>query len=212
MELVMNRKTPAIRIVRQSGFTLVEIAIVLVIIGLILGGVLKGQVLIDNAKYKNFVKDIESYRAGVYTFQDTYRALPGDIGVITALDDNAIAGDGNGVIDDAECSADEDESCLVWSHLRYAGIIAGDPSLKDETAPPTHTYGGQVSAIATGSWANGVNEIKILTLGIPGDVAQRYDNEFDDGDPRSGSVARYDPSNDSDTYELTESHSVYITL
>ena len=208
----MNRKTPAIRIVRQSGFTLVEIAIVLVIIGLILGGVLKGQVLIENAKYKSFVKDIESYRAGFYTFQDTYRALPGDIGVISALDAAATAGDGNGVIDGAECSTDDEESCLVWSHLRYAGIIAGDPSITTTAAPPTHTYGGQVSAIATGSWANDVNEIKILTLGIPGDVAQRYDNEFDDGDATSGSVARYEVGESSTTYDLTASHAVYITL
>jgi len=208
---MMKRKLPQVRGTQQTGFTLVEIAIVLVIIGLILGGVLKGQVLIDNAKYKNFVKQVESYRAAVYTFQDTYRALPGDIGVITALD-GATAGDGNGVIDGAECNIDEEESCKVWSHLRYAGIIAGDPSIITADAPPTHTYGGQVSAIATGSWANDVNEIKILTLGIPGDVAQRYDNEFDDGDARSGDVARYDPGNNSETYDLTGSHSVYITL
>ena len=198
---------------KQSGFTLVEIAIVLVIIGLILGGVLKGQVLIDNAKYKNFVKQVESYRAGVYTFQDTYRALPGDIGVITALDAAAIAGNGDGSIEGAECNADDnEESCLVWSHLRYAGIIAGDPSITSSSAPPTHTYGGQVSSIATGSWANDVTAIKILTLGIPGDVAQRYDNEFDDGDATSGSVARYELGETSTTYDLTASHAVYITL
>lgn len=197
---------------RQSGFTLVEIAIVLVIIGLILGGVLKGQVLIDNAKYKNFVKQMESFRAGVYTFQDTYRALPGDIGVITALDASATAGDGDGVIDGQECDADDEESCLVWSHLRYAGIIAGDPSVTTTSAPPTHTYGGNVSSIATGNWANSVTEIKILTLGIPGDVAQRYDNEFDDGDATSGSVARYETGETSTTYDITKSHSVYISL
>ncbi|OUS10378.1 prokaryotic N-methylation site [Gammaproteobacteria bacterium 53_120_T64] len=197
---------------KQSGFTLVEIAIVLVIIGLILGGVLKGQVLIDNAKYKNFVKQVESYRAGVYTFQDTYRALPGDIGVISALDAAATAGDGDGAIEGAECSTNGEESCLVWSHLRYAGIIAGDPSITTTSAPPTHTYGGRVSSIATGDWANGVSAIKILTLGIPGDVAQRYDNEFDDGNATSGSVARYKPGEDSTTYDLTASHSVYIAL
>ncbi len=209
---MMKWNTSPVKGTRQSGFTLVEIAIVLVIIGLILGGVLKGQVLIDNAKYKNFVKQIESYRAAVYTFQDTYRALPGDIGVISALDAAATAGDGDGVIEGAECDIDDEESCKVWSHLRYAGIIAGDPSIISTDAPPTHTFGGKVSAIATGSWANGKTEIKILTKGIPGDVAQRYDNEFDDGDATSGSVARYDPGNASTTYDITGSHDVYIGL
>lgn len=208
----MKQAATGIHSARQSGFTLVEIAIVLVIIGLILGGVLKGQVLIDNAKYKNFVKQMESFRAGVYTFQDTYRALPGDIGVITALDASATAGDGDGVIDGQECDTDDEESCLVWSHLRYAGIIAGDPSVTTTSAPPTHTYGGNVSSIATGNWANSVTEIKILTLGIPGDVAQRYDNEFDDGDATSGSVARYEAGEASTTYDITKSHAVYISL
>lgn len=63
---------------RQSGFTLVEIAIVLVIIGLLLGGVLKGQELINSAKVKNFANDFRNIPLFIYGYQDKYKALPGD--------------------------------------------------------------------------------------------------------------------------------------
>ena len=62
----------------QSGFTLVEIAIVLVIIGLLLGGVLKGQELVNSAKVKNHVSDLKAVPLFVYGYQDKYKALPGD--------------------------------------------------------------------------------------------------------------------------------------
>jgi len=195
---------------RQSGFTLVEIAIVLVIIGLILGGVLKGQVLIDNAKYKNFSKQIDSYRAAIYTFQDRYRGLPGDLLNVSSLDSAAVAGDGDGQIEGGWCDVAGEESCKVWSHLRYAGVISGDPTDTGTTASPTHTYGGLVSSISTGNWANGVTEIKVLTQNIPGQVAQRYDNEFDDGDATTGNVARNGGSGS--TYDLDSSLDVFITL
>jgi prepilin-type N-terminal cleavage/methylation domain-containing protein len=61
----------------QKGFTLVEIAIVLVIIGLLLGGVLKGQELITNAKVKSVTQDLEGYSAAYYAFQDRVGRLPG---------------------------------------------------------------------------------------------------------------------------------------
>jgi prepilin-type N-terminal cleavage/methylation domain-containing protein len=63
---------------RQAGFTLVEIAIVLVIIGLLLGGVLKGQELINSAKVKNFATDFRNVPLFIYGYQDKYKALPGD--------------------------------------------------------------------------------------------------------------------------------------
>ncbi len=195
---------------RQSGFTLVEIAIVLVIIGLLLGGVLKGQVLIDNAKYKNFSKQIESYRAAVATFQDMYQGLPGDLLNTSALNAAAVAGNGDGLIGGGHCDVAAEEACVAWSHLRYAGIISGDPSDTGTTSSPTHTYGGLVSSISTGSWANGVAETKVLTRGIPGEVAQRYDNEFDDGNATTGDVARYNGSGA--TYDLNATHEVFITL
>ncbi len=63
---------------KQSGFTLVEIAIVLVIIGLLLGGVLKGQELINSAKVKNMINDYRATSTFVFAYQDRFRALPGD--------------------------------------------------------------------------------------------------------------------------------------
>ena len=63
---------------KQTGFTLVEIAIVLVIIGLLLGGILKGQEMITQAKIKNVVADFSGISAAYYGYQDRYRAIPGD--------------------------------------------------------------------------------------------------------------------------------------
>ena len=62
----------------QAGFTLVEVAIVMVIIGLLIGGVLKGQAMIHNAKVKRLIKDIDGMRAAVLTYQDRFGMLPGD--------------------------------------------------------------------------------------------------------------------------------------
>ena len=70
---------------RQAGFTLVEIAIVLVIIGLLLGAILKGQELIDNSRVKNAVSDINSIKAASYSYFDRYRVLPGDDGPLATL-------------------------------------------------------------------------------------------------------------------------------
>ncbi len=71
---------------KQSGFTLIEIAIVLVIIGLLLGGVLKGQELINSAKVKNLANDFRNIPVFIYGYQDKYKAIPGDdANVVTHL-------------------------------------------------------------------------------------------------------------------------------
>lgn len=174
---------------RQGGFTLVEIAIVLVIIGLILGGVLQGQTMIENARYKNFAQEVDSYRAAYHTFRDMYRGLPGDLGDNALLNAAATEGDGDGTMDGGGCSG-TDESCQVWSHLRFAELIPGDPSENGQDSRPNHAYGGLISGMETSGAGNGVTGHKIRFLTFPGEVALRYDVEFDDGDSQTGRVSR----------------------
>src|ERR1035438_6434502 len=88
----------------QAGFTLVELAIVMIIIGLLIGGVLKGQQLIDNARVTATVAQINSITAAVISFREMYNDLPGDIiNPGGRLPDCGAApcnvgGDGNGVL------------------------------------------------------------------------------------------------------------------
>ena len=63
----------------QAGFTLVELAIVMIIIGLLIAGVLKGQALIANARVTSTVAQNKAMEAAVSTFRDTYASLPGDM-------------------------------------------------------------------------------------------------------------------------------------
>lgn len=90
----------------QGGFTLIELSIVLVIIGLIVGGVLVGQDLIRAAEVRATVAQIEKYNTAVNTFRGKYNALPGDINAATASafgfaarGGNPGQGDGNGVVE-----------------------------------------------------------------------------------------------------------------
>src|SRR2546423_2960506 len=84
----------------DAGFTLVEIAIVLVIIGLLLGGILKGQEMITQAKIKNVVNDFNGITVAVTSYQDRYRFLPGDDkgASVRWTVQNPASGDGSGVI------------------------------------------------------------------------------------------------------------------
>lgn len=115
---------------KQSGFTLVEIAIVLVVIGLLLGGILKGQQLINSARVRNLADQNSGVQAAYYGFVDRFRNLPGDmqcaaavtnVGAAVSPDNCAtiVGGDGNGRIDSIR------EAGAVWSHLSVAGFLTG---------------------------------------------------------------------------------------
>ncbi|MBX3686090.1 MAG: prepilin-type N-terminal cleavage/methylation domain-containing protein, partial [Rhodocyclaceae bacterium] len=135
---------------QQSGFTLVEMAVVLVIIGLLLGGVLKGQELINSAKAKSLVNDFRATATFVYGYQDRFRALPGD----DAAADTHIGGTkattggtvGNGRIDgNWNSTTVTDESVLFWQHVRLANLTSGTTA-----APTAETITGWLPRNAEG--------------------------------------------------------------
>jgi prepilin-type N-terminal cleavage/methylation domain-containing protein len=180
---------------RPKGFTLVEIAIVLVIIGLLLGGVLKGQELINSAKVKSLGNDFRNLPVMFYGYQEKYRKLPGD-------DNGAVArwnlaaghqGNGNGVLAgrwDAETLATE--SALVWEHLRRANLATGstDFSSAATAALPTNAEGGRfgVSGERPISGMQG-GSFYACSDALDGKLAQPLDFALDDGRPDTGSVA-----------------------
>jgi len=134
---------------RQKGFTLIEMSIVLVIIGLIIGGILKGQEIIESSRQKNLIAQVDATRAAVNTFADRYNSLPGDyLLATTRVSANIITnGDGNGVVGAAVATAAligstnlaaAAENIMFFNHLAAAKLLEGTTIL---AAPATATFG-----------------------------------------------------------------------
>ena len=178
---------------KQKGFTLVEIAIVLVIVGLLIGGVLKGQEMITNAKLKRVESDNAGIAAAMFSYQDRYLQLPGDddqadirFSLYTdGVNDPAAAdinGNSDGVIDGAWVAAANEETANFWKHLRAAGLIPGGG---DDDTQPTNAYGGNI----------GLRNGSLLIAGhvtvfgsIEGPIATIIEARLDDGSPATGRI------------------------
>jgi prepilin-type N-terminal cleavage/methylation domain-containing protein len=184
----------------QSGFTLVEIAIVLVIIGLLLGGVLKGQELVNSAKVKNLASDFRSISSFVYAYQDRFRALPGDDRAACAHVDcgtdtmaASAAGLGNARINGLwNSDTGTDESYLFWRHVRLAGLATGTPNAASSDYIPRNAEGGRIGItgepILTAPSTPYPASFYICSQGIQGRYARQIDTTIDDGNTRTGSV------------------------
>ncbi|MFC5302380.1 prepilin-type N-terminal cleavage/methylation domain-containing protein [Azospira restricta] len=181
-----------------SGFTLVEIAIVLVIIGLLLGGVLKGQELVNSAKVKNHVGDFKAVPLFIYGYQDKYKALPGDdraaathVGAGATLVPTA-ATLGNGRIDgNFNSEAKSDESLAFWQQVRLANLAAGATDFSDAAiaaSVPRNADGGRIGVQSAVPIAGMAGTYFVCSDGIPGRIAKQIDTTMDDGNTATGSV------------------------
>lgn len=159
----------------QAGFTLVELAIVMIIIGLLIAGVLKGQALIQNAQVTATVAQVKAIDAATTTFKDTYNMLPGDItSPATKLPNCAVApcataGNGDGILtnlpsDAANTAADEGHQMFV--HLNAASLITG---IVPGVGAAADVFGGNVPSgkiSGTGFFAGGTTGVAALVSQI----------------------------------------------
>ncbi len=186
---------------KQQGFTLVEIAIVLVIIGLLLGGILKGQEMITQARIKNMINDFNGITAAYASYQDRYRAIPGDdAGAHGATGRWALPAanatpstPGNGTIDGAynlPTAANEPESRLFWWHLRQAGFIPGATTPSNIASnQPTNAISGMIGAQnGTGPATMGMSGLIVCSANVPDKIAIAIDTQTDDQASATGSL------------------------
>jgi prepilin-type N-terminal cleavage/methylation domain-containing protein len=181
---------------KQGGFTLVEIAIVLVIIGLLLGGVLKGTELIENSKVKKAANEINGVSASYNAYIDRYNRVPGDDGDLATLRarggawaDVTQAGNRNGVLNVTlgQTFNGRAESTDFWQHLKASGYIKGNAADEDAAALPSNAFGGLIG-VTNRPMGGGLNGVKVCLSQVPGKSAVALDNQIDDGRGQSGSV------------------------
>ncbi|MCZ6666057.1 MAG: prepilin-type N-terminal cleavage/methylation domain-containing protein [Gammaproteobacteria bacterium] len=186
------------KINRQQGFTLVEMAIVLVIIGLLLGGILKGQELITSARVRNIADQNSGVQAAYYGFIDRYRQVPGDWGSTNAaqsIPGVTTGGNADGRLNTG--SSDWEEALALWEHLSKSGFIQGNylggttqPNQNDTNQAPRNAFNGFLMLYrSTDYYDSGTPSDKlnlVLGAGIPVNVMAELDRKIDDGLPQTG--------------------------
>ncbi|MEX2163603.1 MAG: prepilin-type N-terminal cleavage/methylation domain-containing protein [Sulfuricaulis sp.] len=173
---------------KQKGFTLIEIAIVLVIIGLLLGGVLKGQELITSARVRNLISQQDGIKAAYFGFLDRFRALPGDYnGAVANIAGATTNGNNNGQIRTIAAGDAVDEQIAAWEHLSRAGFINGSYTYlggaETTASAPTNPYARFLQLIYDSVYAGTATNRHNLKTGnqVPSDILAEVDRKIDDG-------------------------------
>jgi prepilin-type N-terminal cleavage/methylation domain-containing protein len=186
----------------QQGFTLVEIAIVLVIVGLLLGGVMKGQELITSAKVRSFISKQQAVNMAWFSFQDRFQVKPGDMTIAAAQAQisASVLGGGN-----ADGTITSQESDNLWEHLALAGFLsgsytpaagAGPAAVEQCTTCMPNGFDARMNLATMGftnAAASAANPYKVRALSgkIPSLVAKDVDTKLDDGIPLTGAIRVY---------------------
>lgn len=180
----------------NRGFTLVEMAIILLIIGMLVVGVIQGQQLILSARVRSIIAQQDAVTTSVIAFQDRFQALPGDYReapVFIVCSPTCPGGNGNGRVEEATTPS---ESILVWTHLSGAGFLSTSFSATSATtavAPdntPQNVGGGYMQVAFDKNWGWSTNPVRRHTVktgnNLPVEVLAEIDRKTDDSRPASG--------------------------
>lgn len=195
----------------EKGFTLVELAVVLIILGAIFMSVLKVESMVKNAKIRQVINQYREVRTAILVYKDKYGYLPGDDSLANVHVGSALLGNGDGKIDALE-------RFYASEHISYAGLIKGKytaayigtypatPILHAFSLNPTTDYVlfNYASTFTFGTVLHTMNKNAIYFFNLPYDVAQAVDQALDDGDYRVGNVQSLYPY-------VTASGSVNVT-
>jgi prepilin-type N-terminal cleavage/methylation domain-containing protein len=191
----------------QRGFTLVEIAMVLVIVALIMGGVMRGQELVTQARIRDIMNDLNGVTAAYHFYYDRYRAVPGDDANAATrwVSYSAKAGGGDGVISGKYMDAapldptaggftvdnTQNEGLAFWWHLRMAGFVGGPATGAGAATQPSNSVGGILGVQSTGL---NLSTLIVCESNIPDKISAAVDTQLDDQRPNSGQVRAYQQS------------------
>jgi prepilin-type N-terminal cleavage/methylation domain-containing protein len=177
----------------QGGFTLVEISVVLIIIGLLLGGVLRGGELIDNTKVKSVYNAYRELTVAAFGYQDRYGAVPGDDSRATTrglpTGPTAVTnGNGNGFIENGTFNCQNgntaNEACQALYQLRLGGFIAGT-----DTSAPNHAFGGRVALARADNFIGGFGRpVSVCFEWLDSKAIRQLETKYDDGTFNTGVI------------------------
>jgi len=190
----------------RKGFTLVELAIVLVIIGVILGGVIKGQELVTNAKIKRLYRDYQQVEFAYFSYLDRFNDKPGDDDR-TLSDGSTAGGDADGTIEGDWDAGVATEARKAWDHLRGAGFYKDDLTGTDL---PQHAFGDDMGIEED---IFGLTGVVVCFNNLDAEIASAFDAQFDDGVATTGSVrAGDDHTAATADYDTTTVYDVCVSV
>lgn len=177
------------RMKKEAGFTLVEIAIVLVVIGLLLGAILAGQEVVLNSQIRNTINEYNNVASAVFVYQDRYRQIPGDDSTAEGRWTAALATNGNGdreidgTWNSTTPTAGTTEGGIFWHHLRMDELVAGPRSdaIAGAFNLPRNAFDGDIG-VQEGAFtqAGALTDRVICQSNIPAKAAAIIDSRIDD--------------------------------
>lgn len=183
-----------------GGATLIELAVIMMIVGVLMQGVLAGQKLIHTARVHDLIAQQDAAEGAVLAFQDRFRMLPGDYAeastAIACDGTPCLDGNGNGRIEPGTGGALHEE-ILAWEHLSAAGFLRGEFRMLDSSvaAPeqdntPTNVFGGFLQLVYDKRWGHSGNAIERHNIKtgnyVPAAIVAEVDRKIDDGMPGTG--------------------------